>query len=294
MLNQDGTRKTDPITGQPIATYTNEDIVNFSRGWTNFKERENERDNIEPEWSPVSNYCVCYYTIIFNDFKNDNKFIAYTSQDWMANKIDPMFLPTSEARGKPPTIASRGLLRCVKTDRISWRSTDVFPKSTLLVDGKRGFIGDQRFPRCDAMPDKAWLRRGAVWQFRENSQSLLGKQDPEWWSAPETWSPRMVLDPVKSILYKKLCKMNNTTGTCQFQSTVILDEDIICNGTCRAVRAKWDGGIPSSCECSVDEPRTVRIDHSANVGELSVAEKTTLLLFVFAPYTCVLHRSCLV
>ena len=55
MLNQDGTRKIDPTSGQPIPTYTNEDIVNFSRGWTNFKHREKERDNIEAEWSLVSN-----------------------------------------------------------------------------------------------------------------------------------------------------------------------------------------------------------------------------------------------
>jgi hypothetical protein len=164
-------------------------------------------------------------------------------------------------------------------------STDVFPKLTLLVDGKRGYIGDQRMPRCDALPEKAWLRKGAVWHFRENSQSLLGKQDPEWWSAPETWSPRMVLDPVTSNLYKKLCKMDNTTGKCRFQSTVILDEDISCVGTCRAVRAKWDGGIPSSCECSVDEPRTVRIDHSATVGEISHLN-TFQLLFFLVPYTC--------
>jgi hypothetical protein len=54
MLNQDGTHKIDPATGESIPTYTNDDIINFSRGWTNFHIREVERDNIEPEWSHVS------------------------------------------------------------------------------------------------------------------------------------------------------------------------------------------------------------------------------------------------
>jgi cullin-associated NEDD8-dissociated protein 1 len=60
MLNPDGSRKIDPVSGQPIPTYTNEDIINFSRGWTNFKRRENEnfRDNIEAEWDLVSSRFV--------------------------------------------------------------------------------------------------------------------------------------------------------------------------------------------------------------------------------------------
>ncbi len=136
MLNPDGTKQIDKVTGQPILTYTNKDIVNFSRGFTNFARRTNERDNIEADW----------------DF------------GWVVNRLDPMMLPTSEGR-------------------------DVFPKQTLLVDGKRGYIGDQVVPRCDAQPDKMWLRKGAIWEFRESSQSLMGKQDPDWWADPESWSP---------------------------------------------------------------------------------------------------------
>ena len=124
MLNPDGTKKLDPSTGEPIPTYTNSDIMNFSRGWTNFHIHQDFRDNVEAQWS-LSN---------------------------MVNRVDPMTLPSSEGR-------------------------DVFPKQTLLIDGKRGYIGDQ-VPRCDAMPDKPWLKKGAVWEFREDSQSLMGKQDP--------------------------------------------------------------------------------------------------------------------
>lgn len=71
---------------------------------------------------------------------------------YVRNRIDPMMFPSNEGR-------------------------DFFPKQTLLVDGKRGYVGDQ-VPRCDQMPDKAWLHKGAVWEFRENSQVLMGKHDP--------------------------------------------------------------------------------------------------------------------
>lgn len=216
MLNQDGSHKIDPATGVSIPTYTNEDIMNFSRGWTNFHIREDERDNIEPEWS----------------------------HEWVTNKVDPMTIPTSEGR-------------------------DVFPKQTLLVDGKRGYIGDQ-VPRCDALPNKPWLRKGAVWEFREDSQSLLGKQDPDWWAEPETWSPRMVLNPTTSNLYKKLCNRNLLTGKCEFRSTVVLDADVACDGTCTAGQNTWDSTANPTlpCECSIDEPRTVRLDHSPTMSPI--------------------------
>lgn len=112
---------------------------------------------------------------------------------------------------------------------------------------------------------RAWLRKGATFHFRSNSQSLMGKQDVSWWSDPETdeWSPRLILDPRTSSLYSKLCNFNSITNRCEFKSTVVLDEDLECDGSCTARRANWDGpGIESPCECSIDMPRTVRIDHS--------------------------------
>ncbi len=117
MLNEDGTKVIDESTGQYVSTYTNADIVNFSRGWTNFVDREDQRDNIEAEW--------------------DLGFVP--------NALDPMELPTSEGR-------------------------DVFPKTTLNIYDNRGYIGD-KVARCDALPPKAWLKKGATYHFRENSQS---------------------------------------------------------------------------------------------------------------------------
>lgn len=99
MLNQDGTKILDEATGQPIPTYTNRDIMNFARAFTNFahREDEHERDNIEVEWD----------------------------LGWIPNAIDPMYLPTSEGR-------------------------DFFPKQTLKIAGKVGYIGD-RVQQCDTL-----------------------------------------------------------------------------------------------------------------------------------------------
>jgi cullin-associated NEDD8-dissociated protein 1 len=44
-LEMDGSRKTDPSTGAPLDTYTNEDIVSFSRVWTGWYE-QSTRSNI--------------------------------------------------------------------------------------------------------------------------------------------------------------------------------------------------------------------------------------------------------
>jgi cullin-associated NEDD8-dissociated protein 1 len=41
MLNQDGTKIIDDATGLPIPTYTNKDVMNFARGFTNFAHQGN-------------------------------------------------------------------------------------------------------------------------------------------------------------------------------------------------------------------------------------------------------------
>ncbi len=93
----------------------------------------------------------------------------------------------------------------------------------------------------------------------------MGKKDPDWWAEPETWTPRMALDPDTSSLYAKLCNFNAVTNRCDFKSTVVLDEDIPCDGACEANLSIWEG-ITFPCECSIDEPRTVRIDHSPTLA----------------------------
>ena len=90
-----------------------------------------------------------------------------------------------------------------------------------------------------------------------------------WWAEPETWSPRMVLNTTTSSLYQKLCNRNLLTGQCEFRSTVVLDADVACDGTCTAGQTIWDDTAHPTlpCECSMDEPRTVRLDHSPTMCE---------------------------
>lgn len=97
MLHPNGTEIIDEESGQPIPTYSNKDIMNFARAFTNFAHQREERDNIEIEQHPLS----------------------------VPNAIDPMYLPTSEGR-------------------------DFFPKQTLAVNGKNGYIGD-RVQQCEAL-----------------------------------------------------------------------------------------------------------------------------------------------
>lgn len=53
MLKQDGTPIRDAA-GHEIATYTNEDVMNFARSWTGFK-MPNARPNMEQRWTNVEN-----------------------------------------------------------------------------------------------------------------------------------------------------------------------------------------------------------------------------------------------
>lgn len=80
MLNIDGTRILDDQ-GEPILSYSNSDIMNFARGFTNFARQDDVRDNIEPEWDTA----------------------------YLPNAIDPMYLPTSEGRVSICRINNGGL-----------------------------------------------------------------------------------------------------------------------------------------------------------------------------------------
>ena len=90
-----------------------------------------------------------------------------------------------------------------------------------------------------------------------------------WWANDYSWTPRIILQPT-SDLYKKLCNANNVTGECEWQSTVILDAPIECDGQCNAGQSLWDGtAAPTNpCECSVDLPRTVEIELSPAQGSI--------------------------
>lgn len=159
------------------------------------------------------------------------------------NNVDPMHFPTNDGR-------------------------DPFPKIGLDDKGDRGYIGD-RVKRCEDMPDKAWLKKGAKYVFRGSSPNLeFGRMDPTSWDAYPDAS-RLVLDESSgSGLYSRLCNPEPLTGACQYESTVILSEDVACVGTCTA--GDHPDTIPVAgqqpCECSIDEPRTIRVDQPSSTG----------------------------
>ena len=206
-LNMDGSFVMDETMGKIAETYTNEDIMTFSRAWTNFHRRK-ERPNLE------------VYSDFFSGFNN----------------VDPLDFPTNDGR-------------------------DAFPKIGLNDKGTWGYIGD-RVKRCDDMPARSWLKKGAKYIFRGSSPNLdFGRKDPDSW---DQWpdASRLILDETSgSNLYSVLCNAD-VTGSCRYQSTVILSEDIECVGTCTA--GDHPDQIPVAgtqpCECSIDEPRTIRID----------------------------------
>ena len=93
-----------------------------------FYTQEDERDNIEIAWEP----------------------------SWIPNAVDPMYLPSSEGRVRVSFymlwISSSFELQCetlMLTILFRWLQ-DFFPKQTLTVDGKIGYIGD-KVQRCDTL-----------------------------------------------------------------------------------------------------------------------------------------------
>jgi hypothetical protein len=98
---------------------------------------------------------------------------------------------------------------------------DFLPKLTL-----GSWIGE-RYPLCADLPRQQFLKVGAVFHFRAGSstpglQSMIEARD-----ADEAVK-RFVLSPTSS-LYAKLCNAD-TSGACQYRNTVILDENLPCDG----------------------------------------------------------------
>ncbi len=122
-----------------------------------------------------------------------------------------------------------------------WR--DRFPKS----DSTGGYIGD-RIAKCEDLPTKAYLYKGAKFRF------LGSTPIPELMSDPSEYATldsvvRLIL-PTSSPLQQKLCNAD-TGGNCQFQNTVTLDSTII---NC--------GGGPE-CDSALETIRVVQVSEGA-------------------------------
>jgi hypothetical protein len=103
---------------------------------------------------------------------------------WSSNYIDPMRVTTKDGR-------------------------DVFPKLGL-DDRGRVYIGDG-VKRCDSMPPRSFLKKGAKYRYLgSDSSSELGRADPDWWKDYND-KPKLVLSE-SSDLFAALCNANGGTG----------------------------------------------------------------------------------
>mmetsp|Transcript_3881 Transcript_3881/g.6489 ORF Transcript_3881/g.6489 Transcript_3881/m.6489 type:complete len:2423 (+) Transcript_3881:72-7340(+) len=123
--------------------------------------------------------------------------------------------------------------------RIEEKYRDPFPKMGL----NRKYIGDG-VPLCADLPAKHFLAKGATYKLLGRTAMPQNQRDPATWMDDPT-TKRLTLEANGSgSLFGKLCGSANPDN-CNFQSKIILDENVQCTGI----------------ECSVDTLRTVEISH---------------------------------
>ena len=122
---------------------------------------------------------------------------------------------------------------------------DVFPKMDLYD----GHIGDG-YPICSELPPQSFLRSGAKYTLLGDSATPRLQKDPTSWEGSQD-TPRLVLDPAASSLYRALCADPANGGACAFPRTVVLSSHLACNGR----------------ECAVNTARVVKLTSSTNVTQ---------------------------
>jgi Protein of unknown function (DUF1800) len=122
--------------------------------------------------------------------------------------------------------------------RINVAYRDPFPKMGL----NRKYIGDGN-PLCADLPDKHFLKAGAVYRLlgRNSTPDLLN--DPIEWST-DPYTKRVSIKPNgDSSLFAKLCGSIDASS-CRFESKVVLDTNLPCH----------------DIECSLDNVRVVEVN----------------------------------
>ena len=120
--------------------------------------------------------------------------------------------------------------------RLYMRHRDMHPKTDLLG----GHIGDG-LPLCADLPGRAFLRRGATFEYVGPTPSARKNYVRNIVETP--YVTRFEAHTNRSLLYEALCQRNTTGGPCQFSSVKTLDEDLACYGL----------------ECEVDEVTLVKL-----------------------------------
>ena len=200
--------------------------------------------------------------------ENGNVVPTYSNRDIMTLARGWTGFNTQEARSNLEASGSlrrQGQNNDIDPMRISSKEgRDAFPKLGLDYGNgeNRRYIGDD-LPSCSSLPSKAFLAKGATYRFLgSNPNPTMSRPDVPFHSRHGK-SPRLRLRPESSSLYKALCNAADSSGKCRFQSFVVLDKNLECDGTCLPTPI---GGDQETCECSIDEPRVVRLDSSSATG----------------------------
>jgi Protein of unknown function (DUF1800) len=121
--------------------------------------------------------------------------------------------------------------------RINMEIRDVFPKMGL----NRKYIGDG-YPLCYDLPDKHFLKKGAIYRLLGSSSTPELMVDPkEWASDAKAKRVKLQANGLNS-LFGKLCGSEDPS-LCSFKSIVTLDTNLSCNAV----------------ECSLDTVRVVEV-----------------------------------
>ena len=159
--------------------------------------------------------------------------------------------------------ARRGNYEEKEPNKINWMDPmtlkdgekhDWFPKKDLLDS----WIGD-RYPLCYDLPEKPFLKSGAVYKLLGRSSSPRYQYDPSFWDGNGDIK-RLTLNSANSALYNALCDVSN--GVCTYPTVVTLSSDLACDGL----------------ECDVDTVRVVQV--SPNVFYEYVQQPCVNLAFI--------------
>ena len=202
--------------------------------------------------------------------ENGNAVPTYSNKDIMTLARGWTGFNTQEARTNLEASGSlrrQGQNNDIDPMRISSKEgRDAFPKLGLdYGNGEdRRYIGDD-LPLCSSLPAKAFLAEGATYRFLGSSPNPTMSRPSVPFHSRHGKSPRLTLSPESSSLYKALCNAadSSESSKCRFQSIVVLEKNLECDGTCLPTPI---GGDQETCECSIDEPRVVRLDPSSATG----------------------------
>ena len=193
-LNQDGTLLLDG-NNLPILTYTNDDIMEYARMWTGFKQQL-RRNNIEDFPSP-----------------------------WISNMIDPMMIRVEARDSLPKVSRSLFLVDCRFSLSLNTNSRTFCCCIISQMGLNRAYVGDG-YPLCADLPSQHFLKRGATYRLLGPKPKPRLLNDPESWTN-STVTKRFALDK-SSSLYQALCKLSG--GACSYPAKVVLQSNIACMG----------------------------------------------------------------